>query len=314
MALARWLTVGWLVLAGTAGARAQVFFNPYGGPAFSGVRVKHHRHHRSLVGYLGGSWGFGTAGTGLVLGPYSPTGVMTVNRVQVIVPPPTTTIIINNSVHGDFRDADGDDMSPIDLDTTDPVTMKPRKPPPEEPERPAVARRPEPERPRLPPPEPPMPPAKEEPEDNVTDPVELGKRAFANREYGLAAQRFRQAAQADLAAPLPQFLLARAQFALGKYRDAFEAIRAGLDLKRDWPRERFPPRDLYKGNDVEFLGHLKRLEDLVEKHPNDPVLLFVLAYELWFDGRRDKARALFRKVRKLLPDPAYADRFLKAPG
>jgi hypothetical protein len=109
-------------------------------------------------------------------------------------------------------------------------------------------------------------------------------------------------------------LLAQALFALGKYRDALNAIHAGMDLKNNWPTEDFPPRALYKANAADFLEHLKRLEALVEKHPKDTVLLFVLAYELWFDGQRDKAAPLFRKAKQFAPNPDYCDRFLKARG
>jgi hypothetical protein len=306
MAFTRWLTVGLLFLAGTGEASAQIILSPYG---YGGrARFKHHRHRWRASGYLG------VTGSGFLFGPYSPFGV-TVTQVQIIVPA-SPTIIVNAGPRG-RPEPDDEDMSPIDLDTTDPVTMRPRKPPPEEGEPVEAPRRPrEVERPRLPPPPelPGPPPPRERPGDNVTDPVERGKRAFANREYGLAAQCFRQAALADPAAAMPQFLLAQAQFALGKYRDAFHAIRAGMDRKRDWPTTRFPPRALYEGNDVEFLGHLKRLEDLIEKHANDPVLLFVLAYELWFDGQREKARGILQKVNKILPDPSYADRFLRVPG
>lgn len=298
MVHARWLMVGLLCCAGMAEAQAQVFFNPYG----RGGRFKHRRHHRLPI------LGYGS------LEPYGPYAVYggSASGVTIVVQP--TPSVIVGALRGIPIARDDGDMAPIDLDVTDPVTMKPRKPLPEEMERPEPIRR-QPERPM---PRPPMPerepPPREEPEDGITDPVELGKRAFADRDYGLAAQRFRQAALADPEAFLPQFLLAQAQFALGKYRDAAAAIRAGLDLKRDWPANRFRPRELYKGNEIEFLGHVKRLEDLLEKHPNDSVLLFVLAYELWFDGQRDKARALFKKVRAFLPDPRYVDRFLKGPG
>src|SRR5262249_28524400 len=197
-----------------------------------------------------------------------------------------------------------------------PVTLRPRNEGPERMELPKVVRK---ARPAIKPRKrararPPLRPLREKPMEEDGDPIELGKKAMARQQYGLAGLRFRQGAQAAPRQAMPQFLLAQALFALGKYRDAINAMHAGMDLQKGWPAEEFPPRALYKANAADFLEHLKRLETLVEKHPKDSVLLFVLAYELWFDGQRAKARLLFRKAKDGAPDPDYCDQFLKTPG
>jgi hypothetical protein len=45
-------------------------------------------------------------------------------------------------------------------------------------------------------------------------------------------------------------------------------------------------------------------------------LLFLYAYELWFDGRRIEAIPLFRQARLMTADTTFIDRFLAAaaPG
>jgi hypothetical protein len=159
----------------------------------------------------------------------------------------------------------------------------------------------------------PPPPKKDEPKDRHAQLIEMGLKAFAEQEYGLAAQRFRAASEAEPKKALGHFLLAQAQFALGKYPEAVNAIHAGMRLQKNWPKVAFRPRlDLYKGNEADFVAHLKRLEDVLGKMPDQPTFLFLFAYQLWFDGRQADAMPLLRQARALTADPAYIDQFLAA--
>ena len=89
----------------------------------------------------------------------------------------------------------------------------------------------------------------------------------------------------------------------------------GLRLHPDWPASDFRAAELYGKEAGAFAEHLRRLEEARTRHPNDPVLLFLYAYELWFDGRKDEARPLFEKAAALMPDRSAADLFLKVgPG
>jgi hypothetical protein len=316
MARLRWLLVSLVGIAGIGDpgeARAQLIYPvDFGVVTISrGVGFRHHRHH---FGYARGPYTIGIYGPAYYGPAYyaaaaPPYGVVTINRTIVVAPP---TIVVNS----DRRAREDDDVAGIDLDEIDPRTMKPRKHVLEKKEvrRPEVMVPPRIERgaeekklPRLRPIEP-----LAEDDGGDLSPAEAGKRAFAKRAYGLAAQHFQLAAVAAPRAFLPHFMLAQAQLALGKYRDAVRAIHAGMDLKKDWPTAKFAARELYRENDIDFLGHVKRLEDLLEKRPDDPDLLFLLGYELWFDGQRAKARTLFEKAKKNGADPAYIDPFLKA--
>src|SRR5262249_15269160 len=145
----------------------------------------------------------------------------------------------------------------------------------------------------------------------------LGLAAFTAKEYGRAAQRFRQATAVEPALPRAHFLLAQAEFALGKYRSAVNAIHAGMRLQANWPNAAFQPRrELYKGKEEASAPHLKRREDVQKNNPEEPASLSLLPYQLCFDGRRDDALPLFRRARPLAPDPAFIDQFLRAaaPG
>src|SRR5262249_48776169 len=132
-----------------------------------------------------------------------------------------------------------------------------------------------PDRPAPRPPDPAAPQAQQQ--------TELGKQAFADpmREYARAEQRFQRAIAADPKLALPYFYLAQAQCALGKYREAVASIHAGLRLDPTWPMSRFKARELYGPNGEDFIEHMQQLQAALGRQPNDPVLLFLLAHQLW---------------------------------
>jgi hypothetical protein len=288
MAHVRWLAILVVWLAGLAEGRAQIVFysNPYGydGVIYSrGLGFSYHHHRRKYWGYYGAA---------------APYGVSVKDVTVVVQPPPVVVRVREREPEPDDYDTRG-----IDLDEIDPATMRRR---PQPPARERIPDRPEPPREKPKPPRPPEPP----PEDDASL-MERGKKAFTAREYGLAAQHFRLAIREGPRDALPHFLLAQAQFALGKFRDAVESIHAGLDLKRDWPRAKFRVRELYGEHDNDFLGHVKRLEDVLDTRPDDAALLFLLAYELWFDGKPARARMLFEKAKRFAADAGDINRFLE---
>ena len=68
---------------------------------------------------------------------------------------------------------------------------------------------------------------------------------------------------------------------------------------------------IYGANPADYPDHLRRLQDTLERHPNDPVLLFLQGYVLWFDDRQNDARPFFEKAAPLVPDRRDIDRFLQ---
>jgi hypothetical protein len=141
--------------------------------------------------------------------------------------------------------------------------------------------------------------------------VQLGKEAFAVHQYGRAAERFRQAIAADDQAPA-HFLFAQAEFTLGKYFDATDALTAGLKLDPNWPTAPFHPQALYGPDGDDFTEQLQRLQNALARHPDDPVLLFLYAYQLWFDGRRNEALPLFQRAAAVAADKTAFERFVQA--
>ena len=138
----------------------------------------------------------------------------------------------------------------------------------------------------------------------------LGREAFAVGEYGRAAERFEQALRVAPDLALSYFLLAQAQFAMGKYRDAVASIHSGMKLHPDWPAAKFAARELYADNAAEHALHLEQLRQAIERSPQEPALLFLYGYQLWFNGRHDDAKPFFRRALANVADPKPIERFL----
>jgi tetratricopeptide (TPR) repeat protein len=196
---------------------------------------------------------------------------------------------------------------------------QPRNPPPDRPRAPAPqppappAAKPEAPKPERRPAELPPPPQPEpNPRAEHDKQIALGKAAFANGEYGRAAHRFRLAIAVVPEDPMGQFLLAQTLLALAKYQEAFDAIQVGMRQQPNWPASRFRPLELYGDNVADYPDHLARLEQVLQQPPDDPVLLFLYAYQLWFDGRQDEAIPLFQRAAPLLADKNAVERFLQA--
>jgi hypothetical protein len=274
----------------------------------------HHRGRQTTLSL--GAW----RRSGYLYSPYPvlPPPVTRVTLIQYYVPPPRPLVVIippppelppapepppppplPGDPAGGFRPVGAQERAKARA----PVAEKP----PEKPAPPAAKKAP------LPPPAPfrPPPPAAG-PREEAEQLLRLGREAFAAREYGRAALRFGQAAAADPTMSLAPFLLAQAQLALGKYDEAVDAIHAGLRLQPDWPTAGFRPVELYERHVADLPLHLRRLEEARERHPDDPVLLFLSAYQLWLDGRREEARPLFERAAQKAAGPSFAERFLLA--
>jgi hypothetical protein len=324
-----WTLAPLLALAWAGESRGQFlpYYSPGGYGQGGGLVFSYQRRPLSLFGVLGGFSG-GRLGMGgaYLLDPYGPPPLYGPATVYVLPP-----VLMPPQAARGFRRQPTleEETAGIDLDlvpskkSSQELLHAPAPAPPDLPgkdvSRPVPPMRPgDVPAPEKVPPAPPRPPKKEpprppEPRDESTYLTNLGLAAFTAQAYGLAALRFRQASAADPKGARAHFLLAQAQFALGKYPAAVESIHTGMRLHKNWPRAPFQPRlDLYGGIEPDFAEHLQRLEGALKQAPKQPDLLFLLAYQLWFDGRRDEAVALFRQARALTPDPAFIDQFLAA--
>jgi|SoiMethySBSTD1v2_1073268.scaffolds.fasta_scaffold272265_2 hypothetical protein len=140
--------------------------------------------------------------------------------------------------------------------------------------------------------------------------TESGTKAFADGQYGRAVELFRKAAEITPNEPSAHYRVAQAQFARGKYHEAVAAIAAGMALRADWSEARFAPRDMYWKKPAAFDDHLNALRHAVTAYPDDPDLLFLLGHQLWFDGKRDEAKAYILKARAIGKGQTPANAFV----
>jgi hypothetical protein len=240
-------------------------------------------------------------------GLYGPFGLAPVRQVTLLysAPPPQPVIVINLPPPVFVEDPEviverpdrRPDAAPRPLERDN------RNPAPKVKPKPVLKEEPKPAKPRV-----------ERPRgaeaDRLTD---RGQDAFAAGEYGRAADHFRRAIEADPNEGPAHFLLAQAFFALGKYREAVEAIREGLVLRPDWPAAPLPPLKLYGPDAEPYLEQMRLLEDAIGRHPEDPVLLFLDGYQRWINGRRGEGREQLLRARRHGGDARAIDRFLRTP-
>jgi tetratricopeptide (TPR) repeat protein len=199
-------------------------------------------------------------------------------------------------------------MRPEEPDVLE-IPPRPRVPEREKPDKPAVPKNRKP-RPDLGP-LPGLPVPLADPKKESTEQIRLGKEAFLAGEYGRAESRFQRAVAAGPKEPLAYFLLAQARFALGKYQEAVAAIDDGLRVQPLWPIMGFRLRSLYGAHEAVLIDQRRQLTDALALFPNDPVLVFLNGYQLWFDDQRQEAVRFFERAHQIAPDPRLVDLFLQ---
>jgi hypothetical protein len=277
------------VIGGFGKPRTTVAFQYRGGP------------YNSLT-YVAGAYGWGF---GPIYGPvpswyYGWPGVPIVNN-PIVITPPSPPVVIQNIINGQGVGA------PARAGFIPPEFADPPAQPAPRPGKPVPGKRvggP------VIPPDPPKAPAVAGGRADADRIAEAGRRAFADGQYGRALELFRRSAAIIPDEPSAYFLVAQAQFALGKYREAVAAIDFGMRVRPDWPDARFNSRDLYWKKPEMFDDHLAALRQAVAAFPDDPNLVFLFAHQLWFDGKRDEARPLFQKAEAVGKGQTPAEAFL----
>jgi tetratricopeptide (TPR) repeat protein len=134
--------------------------------------------------------------------------------------------------------------------------------------------------------------------------LKSGMRHFQRGSYVQAAQKFEQARNLPNASAM--FLAGQAYIAAGQFDRAVDAIKEGLRQNPDWPTAEVDLRALYPNGD-DLLGQMGSLAKRLKEQPNNADLMFLLGFELFGAGERDKARAILDQAARLSPD----DRHLK---
>ena len=139
--------------------------------------------------------------------------------------------------------------------------------------------------------------------------IEKAREAFLLDELGRSAERLQAAIALNPNVPLPYFLLAQVLVARGEFPEAVAAIRAGMGKFPDWPAAKFDPTTMYSRPEF-FDADLQRLKVAHEAKPDDPALLFLYGYQLFFLGDRKEAAKLFKKASARTKEKAMIERFL----
>ena len=142
--------------------------------------------------------------------------------------------------------------------------------------------------------------------------IELGDEAFARQQYAQAMGRYRNAIKAAPDRGEAQFRLAQAYLATGKFAQAADAIARGLRFDPSWPESGFNVQQFYAGNEAARLAHLERLAETARDDFDNPVLLFLLGYQLYFSHEPERALPFFERAMLLADDPDPILAFLQS--
>lgn len=141
--------------------------------------------------------------------------------------------------------------------------------------------------------------------------VDLGDAHFAHKKYSEALQRYREAVRLDAQLPEAHLHMGFALVALGKYAEAAQAWKRGLQLHPNWPASGFRLRVLYGPQEAERVTHRKALAAAVAANPHDADLLFLLGVLFYFDQMPEQARRAFLEAARWAgPNASHIDAFL----
>lgn len=140
-----------------------------------------------------------------------------------------------------------------------------------------------------------------------------GDRQFREKNYARAYELYRSARRAAPELAEVHFRIAQALTALGRFTSAVTAIQRGLRLDPTWPESEFDLNDLYGDDPLPLLSHQERLAIALADDMDNPDLLFLLGWQLFFTGQRAKARPFFERAAQLTGDSGHILPFLRVP-
>jgi tetratricopeptide (TPR) repeat protein len=143
--------------------------------------------------------------------------------------------------------------------------------------------------------------------------IQEGDRRFRDKQYARAYDVYRSARRAAPDLAEVHFRIAQTLTALGRYTSAVTAIERGLRVDPTWPDSDFDLSDLYGDDPLPLLSHKERLAMALRDDMDNPDLLFLLGYQLFFTGDRARARPFFERAVQLTGDPSHLLPFLHVP-
>lgn len=139
--------------------------------------------------------------------------------------------------------------------------------------------------------------------------IAKGDRSFQARDYAAAARTFGDAAKRFPGEPIPRLARGHALFGMRKYAAASRSLQDGIRLFPLWSRSGIDLPGFFRGHG-NFTDNMADLSRRVNANPNDPDILFLLAYCLHFSGKRTEAQTRFRRLLDLAPGHKAARTFI----
>ncbi|MDA7979211.1 MAG: tetratricopeptide repeat protein [Pirellulales bacterium] len=130
--------------------------------------------------------------------------------------------------------------------------------------------------------------------------IEMGDKAFLERDYRVARDRYRAASRAAPRVVEAYLKQAQSLIALEKYDLALNAYQRALALPPLWVTANFSLSEQYgpEGQATKD-RHLNQLAAAAEQDPNSPDLLLLIGMELFYDQQPERAANFLRKAKEL---------------
>lgn len=139
--------------------------------------------------------------------------------------------------------------------------------------------------------------------------VALGDMYFQAGNYAAAAREFGKAIERFPDEPIPRLANGHALFAMRSYGAAARSLREGIRLLPVWSRSGIDLRGFFSDR-REFDANRDDLAARLRANPDDPELMFLLAYVLHFSGQCQRAQALFPALIERVPGHDAANTFV----
>jgi len=142
--------------------------------------------------------------------------------------------------------------------------------------------------------------------------IEFGDRYFAAGDYRKAFYRYKDATKVSPGLADAFFRQGQAAIAQGRYEQAVEAFRRGIELNPDWAKSRTRFESLYGDEQAKWQEHLAALMGEAEAHPQDANLQFLVGVALYFSGQPLEAEEFFVHASELGASQFHLAGFFRA--
>jgi hypothetical protein len=129
--------------------------------------------------------------------------------------------------------------------------------------------------------------------------IAQGDVSFAAQRYGVASSKYQDAMAKAPDYPTSHFRLAHCDIASGNFDLALTRFLMALELAGSAQRVNFSLEQLYQGDKFAKQTHIDRLQDAIQREPDDGGLVFLMGLTLHYDQNPVQARGWFVKSQSM---------------